>query len=171
MANFDQHIGPLLDREGGFKLVNHPNDRGRRTYAGISERWHPNWEGWKMLSAGVSPAAIEEAVRRFYRENYWNAIRGDELNSEDVAEAMLSCAVLSGVKRCIVLAQQVARTGVDGKMGPQTLGAINRMEPKLFEATFALSRIMRFREICNRDKSQRVFLLGWLNRVAHEMAT
>lgn len=169
MASFERHIGPLIESEGGYKLTNHPNDRGGRTFAGISQKWHPDWEGWKMLEAGVSPAAIEDAVHRFYRAEYWTPIQGDALVNDDVAEVMLSCAVLSGVGTCIGLAQMTTGAKVDQIMGPNTLAAVNGMDARLFEATFALMRINRFRVIANRDKTQRVNFRGWVNRVFEEL--
>ena len=171
MASFEAHIGPLIEKEGGYKLTNHPNDRGGRTFAGISQRANPDWEGWAMIENGESPSAIEEATHRRYRADYWNPIWGDHITNEDVAEVMFSCAVLSGVGTSVGLAQMTTGQKMDRAMGPRTIAAVNSMDPRLFEATFALMRINRFREICNRDKKQRVFLVGWLNRLYDEIET
>ena len=79
------------------------------------------------------------------------------------------CSVLSGPRTAVKLAQMASESPVDGIMGPNTLKAINGMDEQLFEATYALLRINRYREICNRDRSQGKFLKGWLNRVFNEL--
>ena len=79
-----------------------------------------------------------------------------------------SCLALPAPVR---LAQQVCEVDVDGRMGPRTLEAVNAIDAELFEARFALARINRYREICNRKREQSKFLLGWLNRVYGELET
>ncbi len=168
MARFEKHIDALIRKEGGYKLVDVKHDRGGRTYAGISERSHPDWPGWAALDEGASPARMEGLVQAVYRDKYWNAIWGDDIDSDLVAEMMFSSAVLSGARRSVRMAQQCSGAESDGLMGPNTLKAINSMEPDLFEARFTLARIDRYRKICNRDRSQVKFLLGWLNRAMAE---
>lgn len=171
MADFAAHIEPLVQKEGGYRLWNTPNDRGGRTYAGISERGNPTWRGWDMLRKGATAAEMRAAVHEQYRAEYWDPLDADMLQEHDVAEMMFSCSVLAGPRRAIILAQQVVEVQADGVMGPVTLAAINRMNPELFEARYALARINRFRVICNNDRSQRDHLLGWLNRVFGEIAS
>ena len=171
MADFLRHIEPLIRKEGGYKLSQHPDDRGGRTYAGISQRSNPNWRGWELLEKGAPFEEIHDATHELYREDYWDPISGDDLLKDDTAEIMFSCAVLSGPRRSVILAQQAVSVRRDGVMGPVTLKAVNEMSVELFECRFALARINRFREICNRDPSQDAFLRGWLNRVFTELAT
>lgn len=167
MASFAKHIGSLITKEGGYVLTDNPNDRGGQTYAGISRKWNPDWPGWAVIDRGGVPA--KELVDGFYRVRYWNAICGDKLKSDDVAEILLSSAVLSGAGTAVWLAQMAVGAKPDRRMGPKTLKAVNEASPELFEAMFLLMRINRFREICNRDRSQDANLLGWLNRVYAEL--
>ena len=169
MASFDRNIGPLIEKEGGYKLTNHPRDRGGRTFAGISHRANPDWEGWAMIENGESPSAIEEATHRRYRAKYWNPIWGDHIIDENLAECMFSCAVLEGVGSCVGMLQMVTGQTVDRAMGPKTLAAINGMDVKTLRMAFAMMRIDRFRTICNNDPKQDVFLRGWINRVFGEL--
>ena len=53
-------------------------------------------------------------------------------------------------------------------MGPVTLKAINAANPDQFLAFLALARIARYSVICTRNKSQKKFLLGWINRALEE---
>lgn len=169
MANFSAHIEPLIEVEGGYRLINIAGDRGGRTYAGISERSNPKWEGWDLLTDSASLGYMIKAVHRRYKNNYWNPVKGDKIDNEDIAEILFSASVLSGPKRAIIMAQQCVEVTMDGAMGPNTLKAINNCDPELFEARFALARINRYRRICNRDRGQSKFLLGWLNRTYGEL--
>ena len=150
-----------------MKLVHIKGDRGGQTFAGISRRAHPNWEGWPTIDSGGTPS--RSAVELFYRAEYWNKIRGDVVQDQNVAEMLMSSAVLSGRRRAVKMAQMVVETKPDGSIGPKTLAAINQMDPDLFEARFSLMRINRYRRIVNNDRSQGKFLLGWCNRVFGEL--
>lgn len=67
-TGFDDAIGPLLAREGGF--VDNPADRGGATKFGISQRAHP----------GLDIANLTEAdARAIYRREYWDGIGADKL--------------------------------------------------------------------------------------------
>ena len=169
MADFSAHIDALIRKEGGYKETNISQDRGGRTYAGISFRAHPVWDGWGMLDQSRSPREIEAAVHDLYRREYWDAMRLDEIQLEQAAEQLFGAAVNFGVRAASVLAQQTAEVTPDGIVGPETVAAVNSMDEHLFEARFALAAINRYRTICNRDRSQSKFLLGWLNRVMGEI--
>ena len=167
MAKFEDFIDDLVKKEGGYVLTDNKSDRGGLTFAGISQKSNPNWDGWKMIHEGKVPS--KEMVWDQYRQNYWTPIRLQDVKNPDVAEMLLSCSVLSGVRTCAKLMQRTCGATVDGLVGPQTLSLINAMNPALFEAVFTLMRIDRYRKICTRDKSQRKWLVGWLNRVFHEL--
>ena len=169
MADFERHIDELVRKEGGYRETNIAGDRGGRTYAGISFRAHPNWEGWAMLDRGAPPSELQGAVHRLYKLEYWDALRLDDIHSDEAAEMLFGACVHNGQRAATVLAQQAVEAKVDGIIGPETLVGINRMDEALFECRFALAAINRYRTICNRDRTQVKFLLGWLNRVYGEL--
>ena len=171
MTRFERFIGPLIAKEGGYDDHTVKGDRGGRTFAGISMRAHPNWPGWAMLDGGHPFEEIQQSTHDLYRRLYWDRIRADDLEHDDVVEILFSSAVLSGPRTCIRLAQLAAGAKPDGQMGPKSIAAINAMNPDLFEALFALMRINRFRKIVHRDPSQRKFFFGWINRVFAEYET
>ena len=41
---------------------------------------------------------------------------------------------------------------------------MNAVDEDLFLAKFALEKVSRYAAICNKDKTQVKFLLGWINR-------
>ena len=169
MADFNQHIEPLITKEGGYKLTDSKGDRGGRTYAGISEKWNPRWKGWKIIAdQGLESPRLRAAVHASYRENYWTPIKGDEISSGAVADALFSAAVLSGPGTAVRLVQKACGADADGVMGPQTLRMLNNIAEREFMACFGLAQIARFSAIVQDDQSQSKWFRGWVNRVLEE---
>ena len=168
MADFNIAFEKTLVAEGGYKLTNIANDRGGQTYAGISRKANPNWLGWNAVDAGGTPPS--ELVRQFYKLTYWDALRCDSIISQAVAESVYDFGVNAGVKTSGKLAQIVVGVTPDGVIGQKTLMAINSMQAEVFRPAFSLAKIARYYNICRKDKSQRVFLMGWLNRTLKDAA-
>lgn len=167
MADFAPAFERVLLAEGGYQLTNNTNDRGQQTYAGISRRSNPTWTGWAYIDQGQTPPSA--LVRERYRAAYWDPLRLDALTSQAVAESIYGCAVNSGVKVAAKLAQVAIGTTPDGDVGPKTIAALNGMsDPSLFLARFTVAKIARYRDIVTKDKTQRQWLLGWINRALAE---
>lgn len=168
MADYFQAFERMIKNEGGYVLTDDPADKGGMTYAGISRKHWPQWDGWRIIDAGGTPEA--DMVRRFYRLNFWQPIQGDAIISQAIAQTLFDFAVNAGVKTAVILAQTVLGTTPDGKLGPKTLAALNAAESGLFMARYALAKIARYAEIVRRDRTQQRFLLGWINRALKEAA-
>ena len=168
MANFLTAFESMIRNEGGYKLHTVAGDRGGMTYAGIARNFHPRWPGWSAIDQGEIPET--ELVRQFYQENFWAAIQGDWIIHQTVARSLFDFAVNAGVTTAVRLAQIVAGTTPDGKMGPKTVAALNALDPEKFVLSFALAKLARYRDIVNKDRTQQKFLLGWVNRTLKEAA-
>lgn len=161
MADFLPAFEKMLVNEGGYRLHNVEGDRGGMTFAGIARNMNPGWSGWPVIDAGGEPHA--DMVRAFYRANFWNPIRGDEISSQRIAESIFDFNVNTG-RPARVLAQIVAGVTPDGSFGPKTVAALNAMDPERFVMAYALAKIARYRDIVQRDRTQLKFILGWINR-------
>lgn len=162
MAEFLPAFERMIRNEGGYKLTNIPADKGGQTYAGIARNRWPAWPGWRDIDAGQIPET--EQVRQFYRQNFWQAVRGDTIVNQGIAESLFDFAVNAGVGVAIKLAQIVAGTTPDGALGPKTLAALNTLDGTTFKTAYALAKIARYRDIVTRDRSQMKFFLGWVSR-------
>ena len=151
----------MLRDEGGMVLHTVPGDRGGQTFAGIARNMHPKWPGWSLIDRGETPSA--QMVRDFYKQNFWDDIRGDELVHQAVASDIFNFYVNTG-RPAKVLAQLVVGTTPDGAIGPRTVAALNEVDPEKFVLAYAIAKITRYRDIVQRDRSQMKFLLGWINR-------
>ena len=154
MANFDLAIPKLLKKEGG--LSNDKNDRGGLTKYGITKAGYPHLD--------IASLTKEQAAD-IYRVDYWNRLGLDSVESQAKAELMFEAGVNFGVVTLAKMAQRVVDVEADGIVGVKTIAAINAMDDTVFTLALKLMAVDRYRRICNNDKSQKVFLLGWLNRV------
>lgn len=122
--NWDACFTMVLKHEGGF--VNHPKDPGGMTNLGVTRT---NWELY--LDHDVTEADMRaltpEMVKPFYKKNYWDRIRGDELPS-GVDYAAYDLAVNSGTGRAAKYLQQIAGVTADGVIGPRSMEAIKNCD-------------------------------------------
>ena len=162
MAEFLSVYERMILDEGGYRLTEILGDRGGQTYAGIARNRHPGWAGWTHVDRGETPPTA--LVREFYRTQFWNPIKGDQLASQIVANDLFNFAVNAGLGTAVKLAQLTVGVAADGVVGPVTLAALNKVDPYDFNKSYALAKIARYRDIVTRDRSQSKFLLGWINR-------
>ena len=62
------------------------------------------------------------------------------------------------------MGEVIAGATPDGTIGAKTVELLNGCTAKGFVASYALGKIRRYSDICNRDRTQSNFLLGWINR-------
>lgn len=156
MADFNEAIIKTLAREGGAKFTDIPGDRGGATKYGICQASYPN-EDIRNLT--------EQRARELYKRDFWDRVRGDDITSQIVAENIFDTAVNMGVKTAARLAQATLSIDpADGIIGAASLKIINQQDPELFLAHYTLTKIARYAAICNKDRTQSKFLLGWINR-------
>ena len=164
MADFTPAFEKMLHDEGGMQLTDIPGDRGGMTYAGIARNPNPQWAGWPLVDRKEFGGSLTSLVREFYRTNFWDRIRGDELRSQEIAETIFNFGVNTGVGVAIKLAQVIVGAVPDGGIGPKTVELLNQCTAEKFVPSYALAKISRYAAICNKDRGQSKFLLGWINR-------
>jgi lysozyme family protein len=103
-------------------------------------------------------------VRVFYKTEFWDRIRGDEITNQVVAENLFNFGVNTGIKIAVKLAQLIVGATPDGIVGDVTLQKFNNIDGEAFKKSYALMKITRYADICNKNKTQSKFLLGWINR-------
>ncbi|MEX8509541.1 MAG: glycoside hydrolase family 108 protein [Leptothrix ochracea] len=173
MADFAPALKATLKSEGGY--VNDPTDRGGETYCGIARKMNPKWEGWitvdelrkkpnfpKNLD---SDANLLQQIARFYKINYWDRVRGDDLKDQHIAESLFDFGVNAGTGTSIKLAQIAAKVSpASGVMNDDSLKALNAIDPELFISKFTLNKVARYVDICKKNGDQKKFIFGWVRR-------
>lgn len=149
-------IDDVIHREGDDKVTNDPKDKGGRTQYGISEKSHPDaWKDGKVT--------YEEA-RAIYEQKYLTGPGFDKIQDPKLQVLLVDYGVNSGPQLAIMELQKILKVDVDGKLGPKTLAAIEREEPRRLANKLALARIKMIGRIVKRDPSQLEYINGWLNR-------
>ena len=190
MADFYKAFEKMMNNEGGYVLHEVTGDRGGQTYAGIARKFHPEWEGWKLIDQNhVSQSILESSVKSFYKRNFWDKIKGRDISNQFIANSIFDFAVNAGVSTAVKLVQILCNTKEDGIMGSVTLNELNQFNCRYFqhlyaatrnelnqidggyfENLYALAKIARYTKIVNSDRSQNKFLLGWINRTLKGVA-
>lgn len=181
MASLEIAEAKTLKWEGGY--CNVAGDRGGETIFGIARNMHPKLSLWNIMDTykkdfeSFSKANYKELEKQclgntdfkkqmdsFYREEFWDKIKGDCIESQHVANALYDFAVNSGVSRAVKSIQEVLGVVVDGNLGNKTLEAINKQEGKALCNKLCDKRKAFFEAIAKKGQNAK-FLNGWLNRV------
>lgn len=165
MADFDIALARVLHQEDSALsgIITHTRgDRGGFTRFGISAAAYPTLKTGLFFTTVPKADALGVATG-IYRSDYWTHVAGGQLKSQDLANCLLSFAVVSGPKSAIRLLQRSLDLVEDGVMGPQTIAAANQ---KQCVDSCKEAICDHFRGIASSDPTQQKFLQGWLNRVS-----
>ena len=165
MADFNAAFEKMIADEGGYVLHNVAGDTGGMTYAGIARNKNPDWGGWNLIDhKEINNSLLTGMVRNFYKVEFWDRIRGDEIANQVVAESVFNFGVNTGMGVAVKLAQLIVGATPDGAVGEKTVEKFSNVEPEAFKKAYALAKITRYADICNKNRSQSKFLLGWIQR-------
>ena len=140
-SNFDIALKIVLGFEGG--LSNHKHDKGGLTNYGVTQSTYDLWRKKNGLSVQSVKNIDDDEVRKIYRM-YWDECGASELPIKS-AIAVFDMAINSGSHR----AKKIFGL------------ASNDLEK------FLKLREKYYHDIVSRNPLQKVFLKGWLNRLAH----
>ena len=142
------------------------DDPGGETFMGISRVYWPGWVGWHIIDRFSGGQIMPNSTRQvlliktedFYRENFWNRFRGNEVaqRSRNVAYELFDTGVNLGVHRAASWLQEALNllNGnerfypdmiVDGLIGPttlETLRAFLAQEPHKARKEIMLLNVM-----------------------------
>lgn len=155
MANFEKALVKVLAEEGGSKYTETKGDAGGATKYGISQKAFPN--------LNIRELTLDKAAE-IYRSEYWEAIKGDLIASQKVAECIFDCAVNTGVKKASILIQESVYAKVDGVIGSRTITLINASNESAILFNFTQRRINYYNQIVAKNPSQAKFINGWTAR-------
>lgn len=166
MSPVEKALNYTFKNEGGYS--DHPLDRGGPTRFGITIGTLSRHRGKICTANDVKTMPKSEAVQ-IYEERYWKPLGCNLISNVNVAICLFDIGVVRGIGIPPKYAQQIcnlhgAKLTLDGKIGPFTAAAINRLEPSAFIRSFSGMAEQGFRDIVARKPSQKVFIKGWVNR-------
>lgn len=159
--NFEEAFQKTLLNEG--TLSNDVNDSGGLTKYGISQQSYPKLD--------IRNLTIDDA-KKIYKRDYWDICLCDYIKDKTIAMQVFDIAVNMGTGGVGTVVQKAINSllpkgqtiGVDGSIGKITIEKLNSLTAKDINNTIAKYRARRYATICDKNKTQTVFLEGWLNR-------
>lgn len=125
-----------------YKSLKHVKGSCKDSYGhfqGIDRKYFPKWEGWDILDYGGIPS--DYVVDEFYREFFWDKLKGDLIEHQSLADLIMTFATVSGKKKVISKLQRVLnRLGVHiaDELSASDMRRVNALdESKLFLGLFA----------------------------------
>ena len=141
-----------------------PDGSGYHTNKGIT------WAVWSS-KYGSTP----NSITRFYAMNnsdwssifkplYWDAIKGDDIKSQAIADLLVNWAWGSGIYTPVATLQKILGVQIDGKVGPKTIAALNGSDQGEVFNKLKASNIAFFNNLSN-NPAYAMFKTGWFNRL------
>jgi len=188
MAEFLEAYKITMRHEGGYSVD--PDDAGGETYKGVSRRYNPKWEGWKVIDSmkinADFPAilnrlpALQENIHNFYKKYYWDSNRLDDVYNQAIANEMFDTAVNMGRGRAAKFLQEslcyLNRNErlfddliIDGDIGPATLRSLDHIlsngEGILLLKVLNVLQGHYYLQYMKDNPTQEKYMRGWFNRV------
>ena len=178
MANIDKaNLGYILRWEGG--LSKHTRDSASRHPVPDGSGYHTNKGVTFRVFASIYGTS-NTAISRFYEMShedfkgiyslYWKGVKADSITSQIIAEYVADFAWGSGVSGASRQVQKWLKTQgykieVDGKIGNETVTAINHLIKEKGEKAAFESLNAHRRHFLSGLKDFDVFGKGWFNRL------
>lgn len=159
----------VLGNEGGYN----PGIDEKETYRGIDRGANPQWNGWPIIDTvkknnpGLTigkinlllsqNVALQQNIEKFYKTNYWDTVKLDQITDQQLANNLFDCSVNQGEGRArrfmqiacnYVIAQQkspIKTLIIDARIGPATLLAFNTLPAALLNAEINQEREASYR--------------------------
>jgi lysozyme family protein len=188
MAIFATAYKAVRTVEAGY--ANDPDDPGKRTYAGVSEKSWPNWAGWGIinlydklqltlskLNASLNDnVKLQQLVLDFYKDNFWDVLKLDDVHDQNIAAELFDTGVNMGLEisatflqRCLnafSFKQNYGSLTVDGQIGSKTIAAINdhTQTKTIFKALNCLQG-ERYIMLSEKNPVLKKYMASWYSRV------
>lgn len=181
MANHNNIVPFFYRWEGGES--NDPKDSASSYHCGVDKIHTVKGVTYKAWVGVFGKDEVERFLEMnhedwglIFKSKYWDAIKGDQIEHQSIADCLVSWAWGSGARTAIKQMQRVLGVTRDGIIGKNTLAAINEADEKELFAKCVEARRLFFHYITTprNAKSQTArqrytnnqrFLRGWLRRL------
>jgi len=174
MAEFKSAFEFVMNHEDPHRTGKVTEDAGGRTRFGIAQKFHPELP--EEFFTGPAENALKQA-EEILRRDYWQPMRLDEINNQNVANKLFDMAVNMGVHQAGVYAQRaangliqargaqlpgspdcagVARVGVEAPSAAAALAEDGVIGEKSLAAINALDPIAYYQLLCDWSRQHYV---------------
>lgn len=170
MAKFELYIDTLFKHEGVWS--NNKYDPGGATKFGITLATWRQYGYDKDNDGDIDAEDLKittlDDAKKIYKPKYWDAIRADEIKSQEVANIIFDHGVNAGISRAVKMTQAILVRYfnkdllIDGDLGDFTLGALNSVDANKFHNEFKKLRIDYYNYLANNLTAVRQEVIPFL---------
>jgi lysozyme family protein len=171
MADFDKAFRvTIIGNEGGYN----PGIGEKETYMGIDRGANPAWPGWRIIdvyklnNSGIRTPrlnmllsqnlVLQTNIQKFYKTNYWNTVKLDNVTDQQLANNLFDCSVNQGEglarrfmqEACNVVIEAtksiIRPLVLDHVIGAQTLGTFNALPLAELNTELNVLRLTSYKE-------------------------
>ena len=196
MSNFKEGMDILLGLEfNSPKNALHWNKKEKGpTFMGVYHYAHPSWHGWDTIAAFAaehdvnvfdyeeydnlnliaeistkcySDETLKQAVGEFYKVKFWDVAKLDEINNLELCLEMFIFGVNAGMKKAVILMQQVCGLVDDGVVGKKTIAHLNGLstaEIIEIDNKYDLAEMEYYNALIEKKPDLHIYAKGWRNR-------
>lgn len=154
-------LAEVLRHEGGYS--DNPKDPGGATNLGVTLGTWQDWTGKPATKADIKALTLAK-VTPLYKARYWDAVKGDDLPPA-LALCVFDFAVNGGPERAARYLQRMVGAAQDGKIGRQTLLAVQQYVTAHTLALAVRDYQQERRGYYRKLETFPTFGRGWLRRV------
>ncbi len=166
MADVKLYFPKVLKYEGGF--VNDPTDRGGATNMGVTLSAYKSvgydHDGDGDIDANDIKLLTKDDAMMVMKVGYWDRWRADSIKNQSVAETLVEWVWGSG-KWGIVIPQRILGVTDDGRVGMQTINALNAANQKWLHEKIRLAKLQFIADLIKAHPEQVKFQNGWVRRI------
>jgi len=107
---------------------------------------------------------LQDLVKKFYKKQFWDKIKGDLIKENKKALLILDFAVNAGVRTAVKKAQKIIKAKVDGIVGMETITKLNIADTDMFSCKYTLERVDYYNSLITKSNRFKEFLHGWVSR-------
>lgn len=161
MASFEPAVAYVLQDEGGYSPANAATGDPETNW-GIIDTTARAY-GY----TGPMSALPLQTAKDIYHQEYWTGL--DAVKDQRVATAALTYRVNMGTYGGTLVLQRAlnqvgAEVSEDGGFGPETLAAVNAVDPSTLLQAIVDSAVDHYQEIVTSNPKKAPYLDGWINR-------
>ena len=158
---------PLFLKAKEKGIVHDSYDRGGATMVGITIGTYTDY----CRKRGRGTPTVSSLKNLTYGEwidifktMFWDRWQADKIKDQRVAEMLVDWVWTSGVNG-IKIPQRALGVKADGRVGTDTLAAVNSCDPKGLFSTLKRERLAYVDSICRRRSANLCFRSGWIRRI------
>lgn len=151
MATFTKSFNELLSLK--FDTIEKIYDKENISFFGIIKSQTITWDGWKFFNYTLKKynnnleftvemlfenAEMQKHVQHYYKTNFWDKLKLDKVESQEIANIIFVFAVQTSVVHCTKLIQKLLCVTINSVLTDNDIKKINAIPVKNLSTLFSV---------------------------------